>query len=178
MSKNVRNLTFTALFAAILCVMSPFAVNIGPIPLSLATVAVYLAGVTLGWKKGTVAVIVFILIGAVGVPVFSNFSGGLQKVVGPTGGYIIGYIPCALVAGIFADKWSKAWSYIVGMVLGTAVLYALGTAWYCTQASVALGKAIAACVTPFLLGDAIKIVIVTLLSLKLRPLVSGYLNRD
>lgn len=61
MSKNVRNLTFTALFAAILCVMSPFAVNIGPIPLSLATVAVYLAGVTLGWKKGTVAVIVFIL---------------------------------------------------------------------------------------------------------------------
>ena len=90
---KTRDLTLTALFAAILCVAAPFSIPVGPIPITLATFAIYLAAIVLGKKYGTLAVVIYILLGAVGLPVFSGFSGGFQKIVSATGGYIIGYIP-------------------------------------------------------------------------------------
>jgi biotin transport system substrate-specific component len=168
---KVRDLTITALFAALICVCAPLSIAIGPVSITLATFAVYLAASVLGWKRGTLAVIVYILIGAVGVPVFSNFSGGLQKLIGVTGGYIVGYIPCALIVGYFSDKWSKVWSYILGMVVGTVVLYALGTVWFIFVAKSTLSYAMSVCVIPFLPLDTVKIICASILAIKLRPLV-------
>ncbi|MEL4105716.1 biotin transporter BioY [Oscillospiraceae bacterium WX1] len=166
---SIRNMVFTALIAALICVASPFVIPIGPIPLSLATLAIYLAASVLNWKYGTLAVIVYILIGAVGLPVFSGFTGGVQKLVGVTGGFIIGYIPCALVIGLLVDKFElKKWKYPVAMVLGTIVLYACGTAWFIHVTGAPFQKALTLCVLPFLIGDAIKIALASLIAPVLR----------
>lgn len=173
---KVRDITMTALFAALICVCAPWSIPIGPVPISLATFAVYLAAAILGWKKGCIAVIIYVLLGAVGIPVFSGFSGGVQKIVSMTGGYIVGYIPCALITGLFADKISKAWSYALGMIVGTAALYVLGTAWFIILAECTLAYALTVCVVPFLFGDAIKIVCAALLTAELRPVVGKFIK--
>ncbi len=184
---TVRNMVFIAVMAALICIAAPFSVPIGPIPISLATFAIYLAGGILGAKKGTVAVVVYILLGAVGLPIFSGGEGGLQKLFGVTGGYIIGYIPCVLITGLFVDlffkkrttiknkflNWlSRAWAVPVGMVLGTVVLYVFGTAWFIIARGVTLEVAIAGCVYPFIPGDLIKIACATVLTIALRDRLS------
>ena len=116
-----------ALFAAIICVISPWSLPIsGEVPISLATAAIYLASACAGWKRGTVSVLLYIVIGALGVPVFSSFRGGLSVIAGPTGGYIIGYLPCAFICGFIIDRignGKKAAAYPAGMIAGTVILY-------------------------------------------------------
>ena len=90
---KTKDLTLTAVMAAIICIAGPLTVAVGPIPLSLATFAIYLAGAVLGPKRGTAAVALYLLIGMIGVPVFSGFTGGFQKLAGVTGWYLIGYLP-------------------------------------------------------------------------------------
>ena len=85
-------LAMTALMAAVTCVLAPMAIPIGPVPISLTNLAIYLSLYLLGWKWGTASYVVYMLIGMVGVPVFSGFTGGLGKLAGPTGGYIIGFV--------------------------------------------------------------------------------------
>lgn len=166
---SVRGMVFTALFAALICVAAPFSIQIGPIPITLATFAVYLAGALLGGKRAVIAVAVYILLGTVGLPVFSGFRGGFQTLLGPTGGYIIGYIPLAFITGVFAEMKSKRhWTIIIGMLLGTAALYAFGTAWYMIQSGVGLGEALLLCAVPFLPGDGIKTACVSALAIPLK----------
>lgn len=168
-------MTITAIFAAFMCVTAPWTIPVGVVPITLATFSVYLASATLGWKRGSIAVAIYLMLGFVGLPVFSGFSGGIQKLVGATGGYLVGYIPMAVATGLFADRFKKAWAYIVGMVAGTAVLYTFGTAWYCIMSGSELIPAIMACVVPFLAGDAVKIVCATVLAAKLRPIAERYM---
>ena len=190
---TVRNMTFIAVMAALVCVAGPWSIPMpGLVPISLASFAVYLAGGILGWKKGTVAVLIYVILGAVGVPVFSGGAGGFAKLFGVTGGYIFGYIPCALLSGLFTDlfykknsniknkflNWlSRAWSVPVGMILGTVALYALGTVWFIIARGVTLEVAMAGCVLPFLPGDAVKIVCATILTLALRDRLAKIMNQ-
>ena len=104
---KTKDICTIAVLAALLCVVAPLSVPVGPIPISLASFAVYLAGAFLGWKRGTAAVAVYILLGAAGVPVFSGYEGGLQKLAGVTGGFILGYLPCAAVVGLAADRMAE-----------------------------------------------------------------------
>jgi biotin transporter BioY len=90
--------------AALICIAGPLTIAIGPIPLSLASFAVYMAGAVLGSRRGTAAVALYLLIGIIGVPVFSGFTGGFQKLAGVTGGYLIGYLPCAFLTGIGTER--------------------------------------------------------------------------
>ena len=178
----VKDMAFIALFTALLCAVSPFSIAIGPIPLSFATLVIYLAAGTLGWKYGTISVIIYILLGAFGLPVFSGFGAGFQRIAGPTGGFIIGYIPLALVTGLAtkhiesketssqrnAPKYRKSWLFILGMVIGTVILYTCGVAWFMIQLKASLAAALMACVVPFLIGDSIKIIIAFIVSPQLR----------
>lgn len=166
-------MTVIALFAAFMCVIAPWTVPIGAVPISLGTFAVYLCAGTLGWKRGGAAVAVYLLLGLIGLPVFTGFSGGVQKLAGPTGGYLAAYIPLAVIAGAFCDKIKKVWAYPLGMTLGTVVLYAFGTAWYCVMSGSEIVPALMACVVPFLAGDALKIACATVLSQRLRPIVDS-----
>ena len=137
-------MTVTALMTAVTCILAPLSIPIGPVPISFTNLAIYLSLYLLGWKRGTISYLVYLLIGLVGVPVFSGFTGGIGKLAGPTGGYIIGFIAMAVIAG-------------------TAVCYAFGTAWFCISASYTVGAALTVCVIPFIPADLIKMVIAMLL---------------
>ncbi len=168
---SVRGMVFMAVFAAIICVAAPFSIQIGPIPITLATFACYLTGAILGARRGAVSVCVYILLGAVGLPVFSNFSGGFGALLGPTGGYLIGYIPVVIITGIFAEmnsKKNRAFITVIGMILATAALYTFGTAWYMVLTGKDLITALTLCALPFIPGDAIKIACVAAISVPLK----------
>ena len=163
-------LTLTAVMAAVICVLGPIsmAIPISPVPISLASMAVYLAVTVLGMKLGTLSCLIYLLLGLVGLPVFSGGSAGAAKLFGPTGGYLVGYLFLALIAGAFVgryteNKWKSIAFAALGMVLGTMVLYALGTAWLAYSAGMDFQAALWAGVIPFIPGDLVKMVIAMLL---------------
>ena len=165
---QIRDMVNTAVFAAVMCAVSPFAISIGPVPLSFATLAIYLAAGVLDWKLSALAVAIYVLLGAAGVPVFSNFQGGLHMLVSVTGGFIIGYIPCALSIGIIFKLFRRKQVYLLAMVIGTILLYTCGTAWFMIVTENTLRVSLAICVIPFLPGDAMKIIIAYIVAPKLR----------
>ena len=176
---SVRSMVFMAIFAAILCVISPYSIKVGPIPITGATFGVYLAGAVLGGKRAVISVVVYILLGAVGLPVFSNFNGGFGALLGATGGYLIGYVPLALITGIFADmKTRRHWTMIIGMILGTVALYTFGTAWYMIFSGANLVTALLTCVVPFLIGDGIKMACTTAIAMPLKSRLNAIMYND
>ena len=176
---KVKDMTLTAVMAALICIAGPLTIAAGPVPLSLATFAVMLAGAVLGKKRGTAAVGLYLLIGIIGIPVFSGFSGGFQKLAGVTGGYLVGYLPCAFLSGLGAERAeeeSRIWILPAKMAAGTAVLYTIGTAWFMIQSGNALGTALSLCVVPFLPGDAVKIAAAVMLTVPVRKAVYSIHN--
>lgn len=180
-NSKVLFITTTALMTAVICVLAPFSVPIpvSETPITLATFAVYLAACILGFKRGTLAVIIYILIGAAGVPVFSNWGSGLAKLTGPTGGYLIGYIFIAVFTGIASDivfkcdrkkfpKAGKAVILAVGMIIGTAVCYIIGTFWMKHLLSLSTKAAFASGVIPYIPLDSIKIIVSAVISMAVR----------
>jgi biotin transport system substrate-specific component len=160
---SIREYVMCALCTALICVLAPVSLPIGPIPVSLATFAVLFAGFLLGPRWGAVSAAVYLAIGMIGVPVFSGYTGGFAKLAGPTGGYLLGYIPMAAISGLFYHKigkkligFKKYLTMAGGALIGTAVLYALGTAWFCVESGNSVGAALSICVIPFLPGDTIK----------------------
>ena len=172
-SESIRNLCLGGLFAAITAVFAQIQFSVGPVPISLATFAVLLAGSILRWKYGAISQIVYVLLGIVGAPVFALFSGVLGIVMGKTGGYILGYIVCAFLVGIILEKSKKTNKFMIpiAMVIGTVVLYAFGTAWFMFITNTGLWQSLVWCVFPFLIGDAVKIIAATMLTLKLKKVL-------
>ena len=125
---SIYKMSMIAVMTAVTCVLAPMSIPVGTVPISFTNLAIYLSLYLLGWKFGTISYVMYMLIGMIGVPVF---SGGLGKLLGPTGGYIFGFIPMAIIAGIVIEKTSKRVLQFAAMVAGTAVCYAFGTAWFC-----------------------------------------------
>ncbi len=150
----------TALMAAVMCVLGPLTVPIGAVPISLANFVICLTAWLLGPKFGTLSVAVYLCIGLIGVPVFSGYGAGLAKLAGPTGGYLVGYLLLALIGGLFIEK-SNGNPVVsgIGLVLGDAACYVLGTAWFVFQMQCELGYALSVCVYPFIALDLAKIVV-------------------
>ncbi len=165
---NTYALAVTALMTAVTCILAPLSIPIGPVPISLTNFAIYLALYLLDWKKGTMSYILYLLLGFVGLPVFSGFTAGLGKLAGPTGGYIVGFLPMAVIAGIVIDKFKQRWIQIAGMIIGTAICYAFGTAWFCIQANYTVSAALAVCVIPFIPADLIKMVVAMIIGPEIR----------
>lgn len=159
---KVYRMTRIALMAGIICVLAPFSINlpISPVPVSLTVFAVYITVIVLGLKDGLIATCLYILMGAIGLPVFSKLTGGVGVLLGPTGGYIIGYIPLAFFTGLFINKTIKSKRLpmqVIGMTLGLLFCYAFGTGWLMYQSGLTLSFALSSAVLPFLPADAIKI---------------------
>ena len=171
--KNKKLTTYqmavTALMAAVLCVLGPLSVPIGAIPISLSNFVICLAAWLLGARFGTLSVAIYLAIGLVGVPVFSGYGAGIAKLAGPTGGYLVGYLLMAFIGGLFIEK-GKGQPVVsaVGLILGDAACYVLGTAWFVFQMKCELGYALAVCVYPFIVWDLAKIVVACLLGTLLR----------
>lgn len=177
---KTKNLVLCALFAAIICVIAPLSIPIaGMIPITLATFAVMLSGVLLGGRLGALSVAVYLIIGAVGVPVCAGYTPALPKLLGPTGGYLIGYLPLAFICGAICSQWGrnsrgvkKYAVMLTGMLAGNVVLYAFGTAWFCILNNGGVVYALSLCVVPFLPGDLIKIAAVMILAPQLERAIA------
>lgn len=165
---TVKELCACALGAALIAICAWISIP-AAVPFTLQTFAICLVTGLLGLKCGTVSVVVYLLLGAVGLPVFSGFGGGLGKLLGTTGGYLIGFIFTALTVGLFTKLLGKKiWVLVISMVLGIALCYVFGTAWFMilyTRANgpVGLVTVLGWCVFPFLIPDGIKIALATVL---------------
>jgi biotin transport system substrate-specific component len=170
LSLSIRDICFISVFTAVIAVSAQVAIPLpGGVPVTMQTFAVPLAGLILGAKKGTLAVVVYILLGMMGVPVFSAFRGGFGVIFGATGGFILTFPLIALLAGIASDiniKFIPA-----GLVLGTAVNYAGGLLMFCAVTSSSIGEAFVLCVMPFILPDILKIILAGGIGISVRKIL-------
>ena len=168
---SIKQLTLVGLMAAVLCVLGPWTVSIpvSPVPVSLGFLGIYFVTSVSGMKPGAASVLIYILLGLVGIPVFTGFTAGPGKLLGPTGGYIIGYIFMALICGFFVDKFSRSLPlYFLGMLLGTVVCYFFGTLWLAYQMHYTFFQALMAGVIPFIPADLVKLIIARVVGFQLR----------
>lgn len=168
---SVRYLTLVGLMAAVLCILGPWTVSIpvSPVPISLGFLGIYFVTSVSGMKPGVASVLIYILLGLVGLPVFTGFTAGPGKLLGPTGGYIFGYIFMALICGFFVDKFSPSLPlYFLGMILGTVVCYFFGTLWLAYQMQCTFFQALMAGVIPFIPADLIKLIMARVVGFQLR----------
>ena len=171
---RTRDMAYIALFAILIAVCAWISIPMTTISFTLQTFAIFAALLTLGGRRGTYAVTVYLLLGAVGFPVFSGFQGGLGALLGATGGYIIGFLGSALVYWLLTALVKDTLPVrITACLLGLIVCYAFGTAWFMAVyarggGAVSLGAALSMCVLPFILPDCAKIALATLLSARLR----------
>ena len=175
---RTRDLVYIAVLAALMAVCAWIAI---PTPwnvsYTLQTMAVFLAVALLGGRRGTLAVVVYILLGAVGLPVFSNFTGGVGALLGTTGGYIVGFLFSALLVwALERFPAGRLWAQALGRVLALFVCYAFGTVWFMAvytkaKGAVSLGTVLGWCVVPYIVPDLIKIALALLLARRLKPLM-------
>lgn len=161
LNKNNRlsDMIFISLFVAVMVVCSQIVIPFGQVPFTLQTMAVFLSASLLGAKRSTCSMFIYILLGAIGLPVFSAFSGGLGFLLGPTGGYIIGFLFTAFVVGIMTEKLGKSYAILtVAMLIGLLACYSFGTAWFCFIMKKDILYGLLLCVVPYLIPDIIKIV--------------------
>lgn len=169
-------LALCGLFAAITALCSWITIPIGftPVPFNLGLLGVFLASGILGRKYGTISLLVYVCMGGVGIPVFAGFQAGFGVLLGPTGGYIIGYIAAGFIIGGILDSpfyAKRLLRCIAALLLGLAACYSLGTLWFVFSTGTTLWAALLSCVFPFLPGDAVKIAVAALLIQRLRPLL-------
>ncbi len=174
-SITTKRMVLIALITAITCILAPFSIPLPftPVPITLTNLVILIGVYLLGWKDAALSYIVYLLLGLVGLPVFSGFSGGLGKLAGPTGGYLIGFIFLTLIAGFVVEKFpDRIYIIVPGMILGMAVTYLFGTIWLGYQMQISFGEALLIGVVPYLIGDAVKIVLAVILGPILRSRVS------
>lgn len=174
MKVKTKDIILCALFAALTGVLSQISIPLPftPVPINLATIGPFLAGGLLGAGRGAVSQAVYAILGIVGIPVFAGFTSGLGILVGPTGGYILGYVAAAMIVGLILGKKSdKIYKFIIAMVLGLAACYGLGTMWFMFVTGNGVSESLLLCVVPFLPGDVIKIMLSSYLALKLKKQV-------
>ena len=175
MKFRTKDLCYIALMAVLIAVCSWISIQT-VVPFTLQTFAVFCALELLGGARGTMAVAVYLLLGAVGVPVFAGFTGGLGILLGTTGGYLLGFLLTGLVYWLFERLGRSLWLRVAALLIGLVLCYAFGTLWFVEVYSRANGPlsvmtALGWCVLPFLLPDGVKLALALLLSARLRPLL-------
>lgn len=164
--------------AAVTAVAAQITVPISPVPFTLQVLAVILSGLLLGVRTGALAQAIYVLVGAVGVPVFAGFKGGLGIVLGPTGGYLISYPIAAAVAGLAAHTVARAsrrkalWTGFLWGCAGLAVIYTLGATWLAVVAGLSPAEALATGVLPFVVFDLIKVALAALVAVAAAPAIA------
>lgn len=170
---KTHDMVFISIFAVLMAICSWISIPMA-VPFTLQTFGVFVAVGILGGKNGTLAVLIYIILGAIGVPVFAGFQGGIGILAGSTGGYILGFLFSAMVMWAIEKFFGrKPVVQILSMVLGLIVCYAIGTAWFMVvytnhSGAVGLGTVLGWCVIPFIIPDLVKIALAFVLSRRLR----------
>lgn len=172
--RSLRMLVYASLMAALIAVGAFLVIPIGPVPIVLQNLFVLVAGILLGRRWAAVSVGVYLLAGACGLPVFAGGTGGLGRLVGPTGGYLFGFLAAAYIVGLLAERArQRAPLEVLAMVAGSLAIYALGIPWLKWVTGMSWGQALAVGCYPFLIGDALKIAAAIPIARAVRPLMRG-----
>ena len=166
-NKNLYNYIFTAFFVAIIAIFSQIAIPFGPIPLTLQTFAVALAGYTLERKYAVLSILVYLALGAVGMPVFSNFKGGISAFFGATGGFLIGFLLLVLLC-----TFGKGKSKIIYSLLGLILCHLCGVIWFSFILSNSIWQAFLISSLPYILKDLISLIFANFISNSIRKHIS------
>ena len=175
---HTKDAAMIAVCAAVMAVCSWISIP-AAVPFTMQTFGVFLAVGLLGGRNGTLAVLIYLLLGATGLPVFSGFTGGIGHLFGVTGGYIIGFVFSALVMWLMESLMGRSFkTLIISMIAGLIVCYAFGTAWFIVvytrdTGSIGVMAALTWCVFPYIIPDVLKIVLAAGLTRRLRPLIIG-----
>ena len=176
-TQKLKLMVYSSIMATLMAIGAYIAIPIGPVPIVLQNLFVMVAALLLGRKWGCISVCVYLLAGAVGLPVFAGGTGGLGKFIGPTGGYLIGFAIAAFIIGAISEKGEgKLLFDIIGMIIGTIVIYAIGVSWLKVVTGMTFTKAIAVGMLPFLIGDVLKIGAAGPIAKALRPMMSERLT--
>lgn len=174
---KIRNMVLCALFAALMCISAWISVPVQDMSFTLQTLVLFLSLGLLGGKRGSMVCLVYLLLGAAGLPVFSGFRGGIGVLLGTTGGYIAGFLAAALlywaITGVFGSSFAVR---LTASVAGLLACYTLGTVWFVcvylhSGSPLGFGAVLIKCVVPYLLPDAVKLALALLLTARLKPLL-------
>ncbi len=175
-NSQVLDLVYISIGAALIAICSWISIPTA-VPFTLQTFAVFFVLLLLGGERGTIATLIYILLGAIGVPVFAGFSGGIGILFGSTGGYIIGFLFTGLIYMLFSRVFKKSIVIkIAALVLGLAVCYAFGTAWFMhvymqNNGEVGLLTVLGWCVFPFIIPDLIKMALAVVVAKRIEPVI-------
>ena len=184
---SVTDLCQIAVFAAIISVTSQISIPMpAGVPMTLQTLIIPIAGIVLGRKKGTVATLIYLLMGAVGIPVFAGFSGGLGKLLGITGGFLISFPVLSYTAGL-GDKLGRKASFtskkylyyiilVASLLIGATINYIFGTIWFVVSSGSSVIAALSACVIPFIPTALLKIALITIIAPMLKQRLGKLVN--
>lgn len=173
--RPLSRIVFSALFAALISAGAYIAIPVGPVPIVMQNMFILLAGLLLSPLSAVSAVGLYLVLGAIGLPVFAGGSGGFAHFFGPTGGYLISYLPAVLCAALIriklvqktgeSSRGRKIMAYVLALLAANAVIYLLGVSWLKIQTGMQWQAAIAAGMLPFLIGDALKSAAAALIAL-------------
>lgn len=173
-SAQLRMTVYASLFAALVAVGAFISIPIGPVPIVLQNFFVLLAALLLGPRWGLAAVGVYLLAGIFGLPVFAGGTAGIGRIMGPTGGYLLGYLPAVFVTAWLSRKGGqRIWIDIAAMICGSLIVYGCGVPWLKMVTGMPFAKAVTVGMLPFLIGDALKIAAAVPVVKALRPVVQG-----
>ncbi len=181
--RKAYDMAYIGFFVVVIAICSWITIP-AAVPFTLQTFAVFLSVILLGGRRGTLAVAVYILLGAIGIPVFSGCRGGIGVLMNSTGGYLVGFLCSALIMWA-AERFfgTKVWVQVLSMILGLAACYTVGTAWFLfvylrNTGAVSLMTVLLWCVIPFIVPDLVKIVLALMLGRSLRKPLSGIMQED
>lgn len=170
---SLRMTVYASLMAALVAAGAYLAIPIGPVPIVLQNLFIFLAGLLLGPGWGTASVGVYLLAGILGLPVFAGGVGGIGRFAGPTGGYLLGYLPAVCVIGFISNvSQTNVVRDLLAMICGSLIIYACGVSWLNILTGMTLGKTLALGMYPFLPGDALKMAVAVPIAKALRPVIN------
>jgi biotin transport system substrate-specific component len=170
--EQLRPIVLSSLMAGLMAVGAYIHIPVGPVPMVLTNLFVLLAGLLLGSRWGAVSAGIYLLVGAIGMPVFYGGKGGLAHILGPTGGYLFGFVLCAWLTGFISERFRNTWlGGVIAVVVGSLIIYGLGIPWLKMVTKMTWNKALVAGMMPFLIGDAIKAAVAIVLARSVRPIL-------
>ena len=171
---SIRQTVYTSLMAALIAAGAYLAIPIGPVPIVLQNLFVFLAGLLLGARWGLACIGIYLLAGICGLPVFAGGTGGIGRLVGPTGGYLLGYIPAIAAIGWLSAKGrQKTVTDYLALIVGALLVYAFGVPWLQVVTGMPWQKTLMVGMVPFLPGDIIKIIVAVPMARILRPYLAA-----
>lgn len=168
---SLKEMILIALMTAIISILAPFSISIpfSPVPITLGSMLIFISVYILGMLRGTLSYLLYLLIGVIGLPVFSGFQGGPGKLFGPTGGYLIGFLFMSLIGGFFIERFhQKHWVSFLGMLIGSIPCYLFGSTWLAFHLGIGFWAALSIGVLPYLAGDILKIICALIVGTQIR----------